>query len=71
MPGETTTANLIALNITFFFKELFRQIKGYAFFARDVKLIVIGNKIYRYPDLVVIHQKDDHKKYVTDPVLIV
>lgn len=70
MPGETT--NLIALNIAFFFKALFRQIKGYAFFAHDVKLMVMGNKVYRYyPDLVVIHQKDDHKKYVTDPVLIV
>ena len=33
--------------------------------------MVMGNKIYRYPDLVVIHQKDDHKKYVTDSVLIV
>ena len=65
MPGETTTANLIPLNIAFFFKALFRQIKGY------VKLMVMGNKVYRYPDLVVIHQKDDHKKYVTDSVLIV
>lgn len=71
MPGETTIANLIALNVAFFFKALFRQLKGYAFFAYDVKLMVMGNKVYRYPDLVVIHQKGDHKKYVTDPVLIV
>ncbi|AEI48915.1 Uma2 family endonuclease [Runella slithyformis] len=71
MPGETTTANLIALNIAFFFKALFRQLKGYAFFAHYVKLMVMNNRVYRYPDLVVIHQKGDQKKYVTDPVLIV
>lgn len=70
MPGETTTANIIALNIAFFFKVLFRQLKNYALFAHDVKLMVEANKIYRYPDLVVIYKEGDYKKYVSQPVLI-
>ena len=71
MPGETTTANIIALNIAFFFKVLFRKLENYALFAHDVKLMVYKDKIYRYPDFVVIRKEGDHKKYITDPVLIV
>lgn len=71
MPGKTTTANIITLNIAFFFKVWFRQLKNYALFAHDVKLMVEANKVYRYPDLVVIHKEGDHKKYVSQPVLIV
>ncbi|MCA0233814.1 MAG: Uma2 family endonuclease [Bacteroidetes bacterium] len=69
MPGETTIANLIAGNIYVLLRILFKK-TPFMVFDHDIKLMV-HKKSYRYPDLVVIHQKGDHKKYVTDPVLIV
>ncbi|MEZ4902257.1 MAG: Uma2 family endonuclease [Spirosomataceae bacterium] len=70
MPGETTTANLIAGNLYVLLHILFKKMP-YLVFTHDVKLMVYRDKIYRYPDLVVIHAMGDHKKYVTDPLLIV
>ena len=69
MPGETTIANLIAGNIYVLLRIFFKK-QPFMVFDHDIKLMV-HKKSYRYPDLVVIHQKGDHKKYVTDPVVIV
>lgn len=70
MPGETTTANDIAGNLYVFFK-LFLKKKPFKVYEHDIKLMLKNSKLYRYPDLVIIHQEGNHKKYVTDPVLIV
>lgn len=70
MPGETTTANEIASNLLVFFK-LFLKKKPFKVYEHDIKLMLKNSKLYRYPDLVIIHQEGNHKKYVTDPVLIV
>lgn len=70
MPGESTTANDIASNILVFFK-LFLKGKPFKVYEHDIKLMVKDQKVYRYPDLFVIHQKGNHKTYTTDPVLIV
>ncbi|PWK29226.1 Uma2 family endonuclease [Arcicella aurantiaca] len=70
MPGETTTANEIASNLLVFFK-LFLKKKPFKVYEHDIKLMVKDRKIYRYPDLVVIHESGNHQKFVTDPVLIV
>jgi Uma2 family endonuclease len=70
MPGETTLANEIASNILVFFKLLFRG-KPFRVYDHDIKLMVNPQLVYRYPDLVVIHESGNRKKYVTDPILIV
>jgi len=70
MPRETTTANLIVGNLYILLHILFKKMP-YLVFSNDVKLMVYRDKIYHYPDLVVIHKVSNHKKYVTDPVLIV
>jgi Uma2 family endonuclease len=70
MPGETTTANDIAGNIYVFLKLFFKG-KPFKVYEHDIKLMVLPSKLYRYPDLVVIHKDGDHKKYVTNPIVIV
>ena len=55
MPGETTIANLIAGNIYVLLRILFKK-TPFMVFDHDIKLMV-HKKSYRYPDLVVIHQK--------------
>ncbi len=70
MPGETTTANDIAGNLYVFFK-LFLKKKPFKVYEHDIKLMLKNSKLYRYPDLVVIHEMGNFQKYVTDPVLIV
>ena len=58
MPGESKNANEIAQNCAFTFRTELRQ-RGFRIFIQDVRTVVKGNKIYRYPDVVVADEKGD------------
>ena len=58
MPGESKNANEIAQNCAFTFRTELRQ-RGFRIFIQDVRTVVKGNKIYRYPDVVVADEEGD------------
>ena len=58
MPGESKNANEIAQNCAFNFRTELRQ-RGFRIFIQDVRTVVKGNKIYRYPDVVVADEEGD------------
>ena len=58
MPGESKNANEIAQNCAFTFRTELRQ-RGFRIFIEDVRTVVKGNKIYRYPDVVVADEEGD------------
>ena len=71
MPGESKKANKIGGNI---FVQLKSTLKNQLFevFNHDVRLNVLENRIYRYPDIVVAPTADDEDEYVvTMPILII
>ena len=58
MPGESKNANEISQNCAFAFRTELRQ-RGFRIFIQDVRTVVKGNKIYRYPDVVVADEEGD------------
>lgn len=71
MPGESKRANKIGGNFYVFLKN---TIKGMPFevFNHDIRLNVIEQRVYRYPDIVIAPTVDDGDDYaVTMPILIV
>ncbi len=71
MPGESKKANKIARKVV---KALEKTLDENVFeiYSHDVRLNVIENKVYRYPDIVVAPTVDDGDDYaVTMPILIV
>ena len=59
MPGESKNANEIAQNCAYAFRTALRK-RGFRIFIQDVRTIVKDNKIYRYPDVVVADEDDNH-----------
>lgn len=71
MPGESQNANTISLNCAFALKTSLKG-KGYKVNAHDVRTIVKGGEIYRYPDVVVTPLNDISDSHaLTQPVLII
>lgn len=70
MAGETPIANEIAGNIHYFFRTI---LKGEPFktYQNAVKLMLGKGKIYRIPDMMVIHKEGVEAKFVKQPALIV
>ena len=58
MPGESKNANEIAGNCYVTFRQSLRK-HGFRVFIQDVRTVVKGNKIYRYPDVVVADEEGD------------
>ena len=58
MPGESKNANEIAGNCYVTFRQSLRK-HGFRIFIQDVRTVVKGNKIYRYPDVVVADEEGD------------
>ena len=58
MPGESKNANEIAGNCYVTFRQSLRK-HGFRVFIQDVHTVVKGNKIYRYPDVVVADEEGD------------
>jgi Uma2 family endonuclease len=70
MPGESTTNNTIALNLAFLVKQ---QLKGtgYKPYTHDVKLRILEEKTWFYPDLFVSAEQEGTDVFVMQkPVLI-
>jgi Uma2 family endonuclease len=70
MPGETPIANLIAGNIHYFFRTILKG-RPFLMFQNAVKLMLGKGKIYRIPDMMVIHKEGVEAKAVRKPALIV
>ncbi len=63
MAGEAKNANRIAINFILKMNAPLLE-RGLEIFAHDVKTEVVGNGIYRYPDLVVAPLADDADEYI-------
>ena len=72
MAGTSSTHNEIVQDVTFVLKRHFRP-KGYKVFSENVKLEVIRNQYYPYPDVMITcNRMDLSAKYVIKfPSLIV
>jgi Uma2 family endonuclease len=71
MPGESKTANRIAKNCSRWFDDQLEE-QGYESFTHDVKVQVLVNGIYRYPDVVVAPEADDAQEYIVlEPAIMV
>jgi Uma2 family endonuclease len=70
MAGETPIANLIAGNIHYFFRTVLKG-RPFLMFQNAVKLMLGKGKIYRIPDMMVIHKEGVEAKSVKQPALIV
>ena len=71
MPGESKNANEIAQNCAFAFRVELRK-RGFRIFIQDVRTIVKDDEIYRYPDVVVADEKEDHHTHnITKPRILV
>ena len=70
MAGETKNANDIANNLLELIRKPFKK-KGFRVFTHDVKAEVKTRGVYRYPDLMVASNSDDHDDYVVlHPIII-
>lgn len=70
MPGESIDANVIAMNLAFLLRQLLKG-KGFTIVTHDVRLIVEGNDIFRYPDVAVAATATlTNTHAVTQPTLI-
>ncbi len=70
MAGETPIANEIAGNIHYFFRTILKG-KPFKTYQNAVKLMLGKGKIYRIPDMMVIHKEGVEAKSVKQPALIV
>ena len=70
MAGETPIANLIAGNIHYFFRTVLKG-RPFLMFQNAVKLMLGKGKVYRIPDMMVIHKEGVETKAVRKPALIV
>ncbi|HLO50963.1 MAG TPA: Uma2 family endonuclease [Kamptonema sp.] len=74
MTGGTTNHNKIALNFCVNFKVAFRG-QNYEIFMNDVRLWINRDRIYTYPDIMIIEGEPIYQgngtTMVTNPLLIV
>ena len=70
IPGEAKRANIIAGNIRRQVDVPFYK-KGFQIFDHDIKVEVLSDGIYRYPDLVAAPVVDDEHDYIVKhPVFV-
>lgn len=69
MPGESTIANEIAVNLTAILK-LHVKSKPFKVYTQAVKLMLSEKNNYRYPDVMVVQADGVSEKFVSKPVLV-
>lgn len=70
MPGGTKRANRIAGNIRKILDDTLYK-RGFDLFDHDIKVEVLADDIYRYPDLVAAPVVDDEHEYIVKhPVFV-
>lgn len=70
MSGESIDANQIGQNCAFYFEQLLGD-KGFHIIRLSVKLRVVKDALYRYPDVMVVPTASiKHSHEITAPVLL-
>jgi Uma2 family endonuclease len=71
MSGESIDANQIGQNFAFYFENYLGH-KGFHILRLSVKLRVLENRLYRYPDVMVVPSASiRHSHEITEPTLII
>ncbi len=70
MSGESIDANQIGQNCAFYFEQLLGD-KGFHIIRLSVKLRVVKDALYRYPDVMIVPTASiKHSHEITEPVLL-